>query len=95
MAERSDGPRTHVRSEKARIDWGARRRQVSALLRDPPQRVWWGMDDAELMDAISEALYLAEAAAERVPHPELLRQLLLAKGAAHELWKRRVGYEAA
>lgn len=88
MAARPDGQRTDVRQGANRIDWGARRRAVSALLRNPPQRVWWGMSDAELIEQLGEALYLAESAAERVPHPELLHSLLLAKGAAHELWKR-------
>jgi len=77
-----------------RIDWGARRREVSALLRNPPRGDWWGMDATQLMDALGEALYLAESAAERVPHPELLRALLLAKGAAAELHARLSMLEA-
>jgi hypothetical protein len=46
------------------------------------------MDAAQLWEECTTALYLAEAEAERVPHPDLLSALLLAKGAVSELYKR-------
>lgn len=88
MSARPDGTRNARSAQSNRIDWGARRRAVNALLRNPPQRIWWGFDLDELIDQLCTALYIAESAAERVPNPELLRELLLAKGAAGELHKR-------
>jgi hypothetical protein len=88
MASRPDGPRTGVRKRDSRIDWGARRREVNRILAAPREEIWWGCEPAEIFEALHEALYLAESAAERVPNPGLLLALIRAKGAANELWAR-------
>jgi hypothetical protein len=88
MAYGPDGTPNMRSREQRRIDWGARRREVSRILRDPPTRIWWGMDLDQLLDELGQALYLAEAQAEHVPDPSLLSACLLAKGAAFELYRR-------
>lgn len=87
MPRPSDGRSRADATVARRIEWGERRRRTRQVQAHPERYVVEDSDRGVLWDIVLQALYVAEAEAERTCLVAALEEVLRAKDAAAKLWR--------